>query len=308
MTHCHSETDEQHAERGIAIESQPHREHQPTVPYKLSNYSIANTPNSTDHVSIDHQQSHCCGNPDVISTPSNPNINDEETPLLYAGPSPLPLPLQLTRNQSHHPSELFSMRSVNHQLEKWKRKLNTIPAHLFGTRHVTLQEVEIEYSVFKCPSGLEAMPMILPPNGAARGPVSKEEYQNIVEDSIVGIEVDGISPRMIKAGSSGSYFIFNTNHEIVGVFKPQDEEPYGPLSPKLTKWIHRNFFPCFFGRSCLIPNTEFNPEKLLEQKWAHINCLSKVTWVQMNFSRNIHCQIIFKKDGFSMVYTPKPHQ
>jgi hypothetical protein len=58
----------------------------------------------------------------------------------------------------------------------------------------------------------------------------------------------------INAGSSGSYFIYNTNNEIVGVFKPKDEEPYGPLSPKWTKWLHRNLFPCFFGRSCLIPN------------------------------------------------------
>lgn len=38
------------------------------------------------------------------------------------------------------------------------------------------------------------------------------------------------------------------------MFKPKDEEPYGPFSPKWTKWFHRTFFPCFFGRSCLIPN------------------------------------------------------
>ncbi|GME77782.1 unnamed protein product [Ambrosiozyma monospora] len=263
MSHCNSETDgQQQAELGIVIKSQPHYEHQPTIPYKLSNYNIANTPNSTDHVSVSHQRSHCCGDPAVVLTVSSSNINDEETPLLYAGPTPLPLynTPQLTRDQSHHPSELFSMRSVNHQLEKWRRKLHTIPAHLFGTRHVTLQEVEIEYSVFKCPSGIEAVPVSFPPNGDARGPVSKETYQHIVENSIVAMEVNGISPRMIKAGSSGSYFIFNTNHEIVGVFKPQDEEPYGPLSPKLTKWIHRNFFPCFFGRSCLIPNTGYIAE------------------------------------------------
>jgi len=38
------------------------------------------------------------------------------------------------------------------------------------------------------------------------------------------------------------------------VFKPKNEEPYGQLNPKWIKWLHKIFFPCCFGRSCLVPN------------------------------------------------------
>ncbi|EPY49695.1 phosphatidylinositol 4-kinase Lsb6 [Schizosaccharomyces cryophilus OY26] len=63
-----------------------------------------------------------------------------------------------------------------------------------------------------------------------------------------------IFPCLISKGSSGSYFVNNDQGRIIAVFKPKDEEPYGKLNPKWTKWFHRNLFPCFFGRSCLIPN------------------------------------------------------
>lgn len=46
----------------------------------------------------------------------------------------------------------------------------------------------------------------------------------------------------------------------MGVFKPKNEEPYGRLNPKWTKWIHRHLFPCCFGRSCLIPNLGYISE------------------------------------------------
>lgn len=46
----------------------------------------------------------------------------------------------------------------------------------------------------------------------------------------------------------------------MGVFKPKNEEPYGHLNPKWTKWIHKNLFPCCFGRSCLIPNLGYISE------------------------------------------------
>jgi hypothetical protein len=58
----------------------------------------------------------------------------------------------------------------------------------------------------------------------------------------------------IEQGSSGSYFCRDPESHIVGVFKPKNEEPYGNLNPKWIKWMHKNFLPCCFGRSCLIPN------------------------------------------------------
>lgn len=98
--------------------------------------------------------------------------------------------------------------------------------------------------------------------------ITEEEFNRLIESIIHSIEVDNISPERISQGSSGSYFICNKqvvefNIETIektGIFKPKDEEPYGPLSPKWTKWLHRTFFPCFFGRSCLIPNLGYISE------------------------------------------------
>jgi hypothetical protein len=64
----------------------------------------------------------------------------------------------------------------------------------------------------------------------------------------------GIFPERIPQGSSGSYFVKNLRGEKIGVFKPKNEEPYGNLNPKWVKWLHKIFFPCCFGRSCLVPN------------------------------------------------------
>ncbi|KAG6842078.1 hypothetical protein C0991_002732 [Blastosporella zonata] len=42
---------------------------------------------------------------------------------------------------------------------------------------------------------------------------------------------------------------------------PKDEEPYGRLNPKTTKWIHRQFrWIIPFGRACLIPNLSYISE------------------------------------------------
>lgn len=44
------------------------------------------------------------------------------------------------------------------------------------------------------------------------------------------------------------------------MFKPKDEEPYGHLNPKWTKWLHKTCCPCCFGRSCLVPNQGYLSE------------------------------------------------
>ncbi|ORX45879.1 hypothetical protein DM01DRAFT_1339836 [Hesseltinella vesiculosa] len=90
-------------------------------------------------------------------------------------------------------------------------------------------------------------------------PVAKDQYDQIVDSVRLAIN-DHIQPSRISQGSSGSYFCRNQHSQIVGVFKPKDEEPYGRLNPKWTKWIHRHLFPCCFGRSCLIPNLGYLSE------------------------------------------------
>lgn len=102
--------------------------------------------------------------------------------------------------------------------------------------------------------------------------IAEKDFQTLVATITHDVEFDSdLRPFRISQGSSGSYFILSKRHneddqtytyQIFkrGIFKPKDEEPYGPLSPKWTKWIHRTFFPCFFGRSCLIPNQGYISE------------------------------------------------
>ena len=70
----------------------------------------------------------------------------------------------------------------------------------------------------------------------------------------------GKVPLRISQGSSGSYLVFSSNGQRVGIFKPKDEEPYGVLNPKWTKWLHKTCCPCFFGRSCLMTNVGYISE------------------------------------------------
>jgi len=69
-----------------------------------------------------------------------------------------------------------------------------------------------------------------------------------------------VLPQRIYEGSSGSYFAKSKEGETVAVFKPKDEEPYGILNPKWTKWLQKICCPCCFGRSCLVLNQGYLSE------------------------------------------------
>jgi phosphatidylinositol 4-kinase type 2 len=90
-------------------------------------------------------------------------------------------------------------------------------------------------------------------------PVASKDFVNIIKEVENAISL-GIYPVLVTKGSSGAYFCKDSSNEIVGIFKPKDEEPYGRLNPKWTKWLHRNLFPCCFGRSCIIPNSGYLSE------------------------------------------------
>lgn len=90
-------------------------------------------------------------------------------------------------------------------------------------------------------------------------PVHTDQFLEIVNEVRLAI-AEGVYPTRIVQGSSGSYFCRDRSGRIVGVFKPKNEEPYGKLNPKWTKWLHKNLFPCCFGRSCLIPNLGYISE------------------------------------------------
>lgn len=94
-------------------------------------------------------------------------------------------------------------------------------------------------------------------------PMTKEEYASMA-DAVRAAIAEGLHPKLIAKGSSGSYFArakVEGRVQTVGVFKPKDEEPYGNANPKLTKWIHRQFkWIIPFGRACLIPNLSYISE------------------------------------------------
>lgn len=85
------------------------------------------------------------------------------------------------------------------------------------------------------------------------------EFLKLIEDANIAINED-IYPSLIHEGSSGSYWVFSADKKILGIFKPKNEEPYGKLNPKWLKWLHRIFFPCCFGRSCIVPNKGYLSE------------------------------------------------
>ncbi|KAL8290645.1 hypothetical protein RQP46_002903 [Phenoliferia psychrophenolica] len=106
-------------------------------------------------------------------------------------------------------------------------------------------------------------------------PMPREAFDSLVGRVQSGID-HGVHPRLNAKGSSGSYFARDPSGTTLGIFKPKDEEPYGRLNPKFTKWVHRNFLSRVipFGRACLIPQLSYLSEaaaSLLDRRLdAHI--------------------------------------
>ncbi|XP_053471636.1 phosphatidylinositol 4-kinase type 2-alpha [Ictalurus furcatus] len=94
------------------------------------------------------------------------------------------------------------------------------------------------------------------------------EFREIIRKAEKAIE-EGLYPERIYQGSSGSYFVKDSQGKIIGVFKPKNEEPYGQLNPKWTKWLQKLCCPCCFGRDCLVLNQGYLSEagaSLVDQK------------------------------------------
>jgi hypothetical protein len=156
------------------------------------------------------------------------------------------------------------LKALNARLERWADEIASrlkLKKGLGPGKQYT-QHLEIQHSVFQAPDGLrpateETLDTEFADPAGIRMPA--QEFEEIVESVRVAIEMD-VHPTLISKGSSGSYFARNSEGTILGVFKPKDEEPYATRNPKWTKWIHRNLFPCFFGRACLIPNLSYVSE------------------------------------------------
>ncbi|KAJ5225965.1 hypothetical protein N7468_007190 [Penicillium chermesinum] len=154
------------------------------------------------------------------------------------------------------------IKAINARLERWadeiaaKFKINRVKGKTYEE-----EKLEIYHSVFQAPDGVRPISAEALESDEFEGDQrrARAEFEEIVESVRVAIEMD-VHPKMISQGSSGSYFARNPAGKVVGVFKPKDEEPYASRNPKWTKWIHRNLFPCCFGRACLIPNLSYVSE------------------------------------------------
>ncbi|KAK3488112.1 phosphatidylinositol 3 and 4-kinase-domain-containing protein [Neurospora hispaniola] len=150
------------------------------------------------------------------------------------------------------------LKAINARLERWADEIASKFKRGKKKGGEEDEQLEIHHTVFQAPEGVRPVTaeMLARPEP---GYMTKAEFEAIVDSVRTAIE-QGVHPRMISQGSSGSYFARNTEGKVVGVFKPKDEEPYAAGNPKWNKWIHRNLFPCCFGRACLIPNLSYVSE------------------------------------------------
>ncbi|KAF2089394.1 phosphatidylinositol 4-kinase-like protein type II subunit alpha [Saccharata proteae CBS 121410] len=197
------------------------------------------------------------------STPRYAPIQPQRHARMQSGPS------SPSRRRSgpraHRSNSGVDIKAINARLERWADEI----ASKFKIRRVkgkTQEEehLEIHHSVFQAPEWIRpaTAETLAKDYDSGSGPgdrLTKLQFDDLVESVRVAIEL-GTHPKMISQGSSGSYFARNTEGKVVGVFKPKDEEPYASRNPKWTKWIHRNLFPFFFGRACLIPNLSYISE------------------------------------------------
>lgn len=169
----------------------------------------------------------------------------------------------LAKRRVRSNSSGVDIKAINARLEKWAEEIaSKFKISKVKGKTEEEEQLEIHHSVFQPPDGMrpataEALSSDTGESHGAR--LTKMEFDHVVESVKVAMEL-GVHPKMISQGSSGSYFARNSEGKVVGVFKPKDEEPYASRNPKWTKWIHRNLFPCFFGRACLIPNLSYVSE------------------------------------------------
>ncbi|KAF6821543.1 phosphatidylinositol 4-kinase [Colletotrichum sojae] len=179
------------------------------------------------------------------------------------------------------------IKAINARLERWADEIASRFKRTKGRGKVGDEEhLEIHHSVFQAPEGVRP----ITPEGlaVAQDVMTKSEFEEIL-GSVKQAILQGTHPRMISQGSSGSYFARNTEGKVVGVFKPKDEEPYAAGNPKWNKWIHRNLFPCCFGRACLIPNLSYVSEAAAYtldcQLRTHMVPFTDVVWLS---SKSFH--------------------
>lgn len=198
-----------------------------------------------------------------IPGPRYAPIQPKRTPRMQASDASSPTARRnLPMYERQRSNSGVDIKAINARLERWADEI----AQRFKIRKSKGktqedEQLEIHHSVFQAPDWVRpatADSLTFDYEGSGNR-MTKLQFDDIVESVRLAIEL-GTHPKLISQGSSGSYFARNTDGKVVGVFKPKDEEPYASRNPKWTKWIHRNLFPFFFGRACLIPNLSYISE------------------------------------------------
>lgn len=118
------------------------------------------------------------------------------------------------------------IKAINARLERWAEEIaNKFKIGKKGKREHGDDPLQIVYSVFVAPDGVRYT--IEPPpeeDGVAEGHMNKDQFNEIVSGVRRAI-AKGMEPKLIKQGSSGSYFMRNAEGRVVAVMKPKDEEP-----------------------------------------------------------------------------------
>ncbi|RMZ90314.1 hypothetical protein DV736_g2461, partial [Chaetothyriales sp. CBS 134916] len=199
----------------------------------------------------------------------NEDLSTSPLPSRYARQQPAPRegmrataagrPKRPPHGRHRSNSSGVDIKAINDRLEKWAQEIASKFKISSKPRADEGEQLEIHHTVFQAPNGIR--PFNADDLASYTDPdrMSKAEFEALIEGVRIAIEL-GIHPKLISKGSSGSYFARSSSGKIVGVFKPKDEEPYASRNPKWTKWVHRNLFPWFFGRACLIPNLSYVSE------------------------------------------------
>lgn len=129
-------------------------------------------------------------------------------------------------NRTRRNSSGIDIKAINARLERWADEI----ASKFkigkqkGRSLLDDAPLEIVYSVFLAPDGFRPASHLASLDPSEHGHITKEQFDELFEAVRAAIS-KGIDPKLIKQGSSGSYFMRTSDGKIVGVMKPKDEEP-----------------------------------------------------------------------------------
>ncbi|CCM05705.1 uncharacterized protein FIBRA_07937 [Fibroporia radiculosa] len=183
-------------------------------------------------------------------------VDEEEEADVGEGLSPAPQPPPHSRRPGH-----IDLGKLDTAFKRWTE---SIAQKVKRKRRVEdNSRKEILHSVFEPPVAALNIYDDTVKTLDHKPPMTRADFDRLVQ-AVKDAIADGVHPKMISKGSSGSYFArakIEGRVQTVAVFKPKDEEPYGRLNPKTTKWLHRQFkWIIPFGRACLIPNLSYISE------------------------------------------------